>query len=129
VTVQEAIAQAEKILPGHAAPDYEIDPRWQAIIEIGEFVKSDPEEIWHFISRWGIHSDDDLRTAVATCLLEHLLEYHFDAYFAKTKALVRKNSFFADTFSRCFKFGQSEESHNSQMFDKLKRECRLNKVK
>src|SRR5262245_57243832 len=117
MTVKEAIVQAEKILPGDVEPDNEIDSRWQAIIEIGEFVKSDPEEIWHFISRWGTHVDDDLRAAVATCLLEHLLEHHFDVYFPKTKALVKKDFYFADTFSQCWKFGQSEEPSNSKMFD------------
>lgn len=129
MTVQEAIIQAEAILPGVPAAENEIDPRWQAIIEIGEFVQSHPEEVWLFVSRWGTHPDDDLRSAVATCLLEHLLEYHFDAYFPKTKALATKDAYFADTFIGCAKFGKSEEPSNSQMFDKLKQQCRIIRVK
>jgi hypothetical protein len=35
MTVADAIAHAETILPGTAAPDGEKDPRWQAIIAVG----------------------------------------------------------------------------------------------
>jgi hypothetical protein len=78
MNAQLAIQEAEAILPGTAAPAGESDPRWQAIIAIGDFAETDPEPIWAFVVRWGNHADEDLRTAVATCLLEHLLEYHFD---------------------------------------------------
>ncbi len=70
----QAIRYANSILPGVPAPEGEEDPRWQAIIDVGEFIQSDPEEVWTFLSRWGAHSDPDLRTAIAACLLEHLLE-------------------------------------------------------
>jgi hypothetical protein len=66
MTVQEAIAAAEKLLPGDAAPDGEIDPRWRAIIVVGEFIEDDPEAVWSFILRWGSSPDEDLRTAIAT---------------------------------------------------------------
>jgi hypothetical protein len=73
MTVWEAIGEAEATLPGRAAPDEEIDPRWQAIIKVAGFIESEPEAVWVFIVRWGCHEDEDLRTAVATVLLEHLL--------------------------------------------------------
>ena len=44
-TVHEAIEAAERLLPGVAAPDGELDPRWQAIIEVEGFIETDPEEI------------------------------------------------------------------------------------
>jgi hypothetical protein len=53
MTIQKAIARAEALLPGIAAPDGEIDPRWQAIIDVGEFIESDPAEVWAFIIKWG----------------------------------------------------------------------------
>jgi hypothetical protein len=31
--------------------------------------------------------DADLRTAIATCLLEHLLEHHFDRLIARVRPL------------------------------------------
>jgi len=73
MTVHKAIKRAEAILPGVAAPDGETDPRWQRIVDIGQYIESDPESVWEFVSRWGQHHDEDLRMAVATCLLEHLL--------------------------------------------------------
>jgi hypothetical protein len=45
MTVQQAIAQAAALLPGSAAPEGEIDPRWQAIIAVGEFIENDPEPV------------------------------------------------------------------------------------
>jgi hypothetical protein len=89
MTVQEAIAEAERVLPGVAAPEGQIDPRWQAIIELEWFIETDPEEVWGFIQRWGRHPDEDLRTAIATCLLGDLLESRFDDYFGKIEEAVR----------------------------------------
>jgi hypothetical protein len=74
--VLEAIRQAESLLPGEPVEEGQ-DPRWQAIIAVGEHIESDPEVVWSFIRRWGSHRQEDLRDAVATCLLEHLLEHHF----------------------------------------------------
>jgi hypothetical protein len=76
--VEEAIVAAEAILPGHPAAEGGTDPRWQAIIAVSEFIEDHPEPVWSFIVRWGSSPDDDLRMAVATCLLERLLEFHFD---------------------------------------------------
>jgi hypothetical protein len=92
MTVDEAIVAAEKLLPGASAPEGNIDPRWQAISKIGEFLESDPETVWPFIVRWGSYDDEDLRTAIATCLLEHLLGKHFDAYFPLVEDLAKSNS-------------------------------------
>jgi len=67
VTVHAAIAA------GEAAPDGETDPRWQAVIAVGEFIETDPEPVFAFAQRWGSSDNADLRMAIATCLLEHLL--------------------------------------------------------
>ncbi len=83
--VQRAIARAERILPGTPAPEGKRDPRWQAIIRVGEFIETQPEAVWQFTHRWGKHAQRDLRSAVATCLLEHLLEHHFDLMFPRVR--------------------------------------------
>ncbi|MGH9786664.1 MAG: hypothetical protein ACRD88_21050, partial [Terriglobia bacterium] len=124
MTVWEAIEQAERILPGQAAPEEELDPRWQAIIEIGEFIEEEPDAVWSFITRWGCNGDEDLRAAVATCLLEHLLEYYFERFFPKVEEAAQANLLFAHTFLMCSKFGQSEEPGNSRRFNRLRRQCR-----
>jgi hypothetical protein len=118
-----AIDVAERILPG-AAGDAPRDPRWQAIISIADYPQSQPEPIWQFITRWAAHGDDDLRDAIATCLLEHLLGFHFEQYIAVVEAEVRQDRDFADTFTRCGKFGQSELARNAERFDRVQAEAR-----
>lgn len=95
------------------------DPRWQAIIAVGEFIESEPEAVWEFTRRWGCHSQEDLRDAIATCLLEHLLEYHFAAYFPQVGQLALADPLFADTFRRCWQFGQALEPGNAERFAAL----------
>ena len=116
--VVEAIRVAEALLPGVPA-DEGLDPRWQAIIAVGEFIESEPGAVWAFIRRWGVHPQEDLRTAVATCLLEHLLEYHFDTYFPQVEQLALADPLFADTFGRCWQFGQALETGNAERYASL----------
>ena len=127
-TVTQAIEQANAILPGKPVDD-DIDPRWQAIIEVGEFITTNPEEIWTFVARWGKHQDEDLRMAISSILLEHLLEYHFELIFPLVQIAVKKDRLFAKTFSSCWKCGQSEDSKNEKSFDELKRWCNENGYK
>jgi hypothetical protein len=123
MTVSRTIRRANSILPGRPAPDGQVDRRWQAIIEVGEFVEGEPEAVWGFVERWGTHPSEDLRSAIATCLLEHLLEYHFALVFPRVERRVRTSKRFADTFRRCGKFGQSRTRRNAVRFDRLLEEC------
>jgi hypothetical protein len=124
VTTADAIAEANQILPGTPAPeDAATDPRWQAIIAVGEFIESDPEAVWEFVARWGRSDDSDLRAAIATCLLEHLLEHHFGLLFDRVNDLAIRDARFADTFARCWKFGQAELPGNADRFDVLRARC------
>jgi hypothetical protein len=125
MTAQEAIAAAESILPGAAAPDGEIDPRWQAIIAVGEFIDSEPEAVWSFICRWGTSSSGDLRMAIATCLLEHLLEHHFDRFIERVEQGAATDKLFADTVSNCWRLGQSEDTVRGARLDRLIRSTRV----
>ena len=123
--VQRAIARAEALLPGIPTPDGEgFDARWGAMIGLSSFIESEPAAVWSFIRRWGTYRQDDLRMAVACCLLEHLLEYHFDAYFPEVERAAVRSKRFADTFCSCSKFGQSEEPRNALRFDQLVRRLR-----
>ena len=127
--VQEAIRYAETLLPGDPAPDGEEDPRWQAILEIANFIETEPEAIWSFARRWGRHPQEDLRTAIATCLLEHLLEHHFDRLFPRVQELAEADALFADTFCRCWKLGQSERLENARKFDDLRAACKTKRTR
>src|SRR2546423_8384488 len=104
--VQDVIERANAILPGRAAPEGQRDWRWQCIIDLSEYVESDPQEVWSFVKKWGSHRDEDLRAAIATCLLEHLLEHHFDSIFPKVEEVATVDKRFGDTFDRCNKLGQ-----------------------
>jgi hypothetical protein len=119
MTVDQAIEEAEAILPGQAV-DVGKDPRWQAIIRLEPYIASDPEAIWAFCLRWGASDDPDLRAAVATCLLEHLLEHHFEAIFPRVEAAVAHDPRFADCFSRCWAFDPALAPENRRRFERLK---------
>jgi hypothetical protein len=110
MNVHEAIASAEAILPGKEAAEGERDPRWQAIIAVGGFIETDPKPVWSFVERWGVHPDDDLRAAIATCLLEHLLDCDFDLIFPRMERLARLNPRFAEMVGWCWSFGDSEHA-------------------
>jgi hypothetical protein len=121
MTIGEAINKAEEVLPGTPVVGDGVDPRWQAIIDVGEFVETNPNEVWDFVVRWGSHTCEDLRASIATCLLEHLLEYHFKLIFPRVKKAAKQNRLFADMFCGCSKFGQSQSLINSMRFSRLKR--------
>ena len=121
--VEEAIREAEALLPGEPVNGGE-DPRWQAILEVGNYIESEPAVVWSFILRWGGHPQEDLRVAVACCLLEHLLQYHFSAYFSRVEERALTEPLFGDMFQRCWQHGQSEEPGNAERFESLKRRVR-----
>ena len=122
MSAHRAIRRAELLLPGTPAAAGD-DRRWLLILKIGEYIESDPEEVWQFVRRWGTHRQRDFRDAIACCLLEHLLEHHFDLLFPRVKEAAMKNKLFADTFTRCWKLGQAESSENSKKFDSLLAKC------
>lgn len=117
--VRRAILNAERLLPGKPAPDGELDPRWQAIIRIGEFIESNRDEVWEFTLKWGKHPQADLRAAVATCLLEHLLEHHFAAVFPRVREAATSSRRFAKTLAMVHCFGQAEGPVNTRALAKL----------
>ena len=120
--VSSAIRKAERVLPGNVAPEGQLDPRWQAIIRVGDHIQQHPEEVWLFTRKWGAHANADIRAAVATCLLEHLLECHFARIFPLVSEACRQNSRFADTFSCCWELGQTKRPRNLKHFRALKKE-------
>lgn len=117
--VHDAIRNADALLPGVPSAKGE-DPRWQAILEIEDFVQFDPEAVWSFVDRWGGHPQEDLRDAIACCLLEHLLECHFDAIFPRVKARAASDPLFGDMFLRCWQLGPSETGENAERFRSLR---------
>jgi hypothetical protein len=118
MTVDEAIRAAENFLPGRAAPDGQRDPRWQAIITVGEFIEDEPEAVWSFVVRWGASADADLRAAIATCLLEHLLEHYFDAFISRVEQAASADSSFREMAGSCWAFGDAEHPDRIARFER-----------
>lgn len=76
--ISNAISNARALL--HLKPvETGSDPRWQAILAVGEFIECSPVEIWQFINCARVDADEDLEAALITILLEHLIEPH-EAY-------------------------------------------------
>lgn len=123
--VHYAIQAAEALLPGRPAPDGKNDPRWQAIMKIEDFVESEPEAIWPFVLKWGsLPDEEDLSAAIATLLVERLLQFHFDLIFPRVRAAAQSNVWFARTFAKSWKLGQAEEAARAEQYDKLLSEIR-----
>ena len=76
--------------------------RWQSLIIIGEYINRFPDEILNIIIKYGSSEDKDMRTAIATILLEHLLEKDFKKYFSLYKNISKNNFFLLDTLSKCW---------------------------
>lgn len=100
------------------SPDENI--RWQAAIALGCYCENDPSLIWPLVVKWGSSENDDVRAAISTCVLEHILEYHFEEYFYKLSEIVQSgNIYFRDSLKICYKLGQAKLPHNSKSFDRL----------
>jgi hypothetical protein len=121
--VLDAIRYAESLLPGIPASEGQKDDRWQAILHVANYVDTNPEEVWQFVRRWGSYPQDDLRDAIACCLLEHLLEVHFQFVFPRVEQAVREDPAFADTWCRCWKLEQAKSAGHSEAFDDLRAWC------
>ena len=117
-----AVERAETML---ASPDN--DTRWQGAILLGEFCETAPEAIWPAVVRWGSSTDEDMRTAIATCVLEHILEHHFDLFFDHSRAIIAAgNSAFADTLQQCWRFGQAGLPANKKRLNELLKQIEPN---
>jgi|HubBroStandDraft_6_1064221.scaffolds.fasta_scaffold1271792_2 hypothetical protein len=117
-SIRSALAKVERLLPGK--PTHPADRRWLAMLHIhDEFMKTHPEEIWPFILRWGKHPQTDLRDAIACCLLEHLLENHFNLMFARVREAAKNSPRFADTLRRCYWMGEAAWAPNAAILDRI----------
>lgn len=96
--------------------------RWKAAISLGEYCKPDPKSVWPLTVKYGSSRKADTRTAIATCVLEHILEHHFDPYFGESLKIIREgNVRFGRTLAMCWTFGQAQKKNNSLRFDRFKK--------
>jgi hypothetical protein len=110
-----AIAQAEALIASGDEAKL-----WEGAALLGEFASAEPEAIWPIVLRFASSDDAEIRMAIACCVLEHILEHHFEPYFAESQRLIAAgNPQFAATFSSCWDFGQTEQPENKRRFNEL----------
>jgi len=119
MSIDDVIRQANTAMAQPGDGDLPGDPRWQAVIAVGEHIPTDPDAVWHFLLHWASTADSDLHAALATCLLEHLLEQHFDTYFPQVERLAISDRNFADIFRMCWAMGEADVPANRERFDGL----------
>lgn len=94
--------------------------RWAAAAQLSEYVADHPDRIWPMVLRLASSQKDDVRQAVATNVLEHILEHHFDKFFPLIEADVQRgNENLRDSLRLCWKFGQSLDRSRSKRWDRL----------
>ena len=104
--LEEASLVRARSLIGH--PDNDV--RWQALIAVGEWLRTSPDDVWAVALEHGQSDDEDMRAGVATVLLEHLLEYHFATYFPLVRERIEAGARrLADTLRMCSPFGEAEK--------------------
>jgi len=94
--------------------DRDNDCRWQATIIVGEYIHLFPDKVWKVIAKFGRSSDRDMRVAVSSILLEHLLEQRFKQFFQRVKREAFRSRTFADTLSKSGSFIRGKR--NRQQF-------------
>jgi len=99
MSVTAAIERAKATLR-HSPVDEGRDPRWQAIIDVSEYLAHEPEPIWSFIEDLHDTKDEDLQAALATCLLEHLFE-DYPHYRPRAERLAARSPQFRRMLEMC----------------------------
>ena len=103
-------------------PDRSTYVRWQALLMLGQHAERHPDEIWPSVLKWGTVKNRDIRQGVACCVLEHVLEHHFDPYFDRALShIAGGHRRFAYTLAYCWRLGQAGSPVNAQRFDAFKR--------
>ena len=72
------------------------DPAPDRSFVIGEFIASAPDKVWDVIVRYGDSDDPDMRTAIGTVLLEHLLQRHGSRFRPLVEQLAHRSPRFAE---------------------------------
>lgn len=96
--------------------------RWKGAELAGALIEESPHLAWQLVLRFGRSENEDVRAAVATCVLEHLLEVKFDEFFPLLeRELQETDPLLEDTFRLCWKLGVATEPRRSARWDELLR--------
>ncbi len=92
--------------------------RWQALMVVGLFAERHASAVWPVVLELGASEDQDMRSAVATMVLEPILKHHYEQYFPVLQAAVEAgDAHLTDTLRRCWLFGGLKQ--HSREVDRL----------
>jgi hypothetical protein len=94
---------------------------WSACVVLSYFVDQHPLQLFSIIQSVAEVASDDQRTALAKCLLEHLMESHFDFVIDSITIEPNPSQRFAlaDILSRCWPYGEAENHSNWKKVETL----------
>ncbi len=78
--------------------------RWQALIVVGEFIETHPDDVWPLVEHYGQFGDEDMKAGVACVLLEHLLEHHRRRFRPRAERLASKSPKFKRVLDMCWPY-------------------------
>ena len=88
--------------------------RWQALILIGESIEAAPAAVWKVIKKYGRWPDSDMRAAVGTVLLEHLIAERPKDMLRKLRAELRDGEdLLRDTLAHCWQLSTDHATWDS----------------
>lgn len=83
--------------------------RWQSIIVVGEFIPTHPERVFDVVVAFA-GTDRDMNMALATVLLEHLLEEQCIHFCGRIERLIcnGRHAALLDVLACCWRFDESD---------------------
>jgi hypothetical protein len=107
-----------------AARDRDGERVWEIAIGMGDDALTRPNVIWDDVASALRFADDDGITAIATCILEHVLENSFDDYIGRVEAEIASgNRNMLEALKRSWKFEQAKTNENSARWDGIIERC------
>lgn len=85
----------------HLVPVPDDRVRWGALTMAGQLAEAHPKIVWPMVARFGRAKDGDIRLGVACCVLEHVLESHFEKYLPRAMRLALRDPRFEETLGFC----------------------------
>ena len=96
------------------------DKIWQESIALNENISDSPNEVWQtIVEALDLTKNGDTIAAIATCLLEHLLEQDFTWFGSVAERVQRGDDKLLYALSVCSKFGESTKAENSSRWNRM----------
>ena len=93
---------------------------WEIAGAMGDDALTRPNAIWDDVASALRYAEDDGITAIASCILEHVLENSFDEYIGRVEAEIASgNRNMLEALKRSWKFEQAKTSANSERWDRI----------